>query len=779
MAFQPPLSLTSNRHVSHSCLNVPLHHHSVHFRPRPRPTFCKHVRHTIVSALTGDALLWAVNVSKSHDGSISQFRDESITLHRGDKIAILGPNGSGKSTLLSVLAGTSTPDSGSVQIRKGIVAALVAQTLPTDLDYDMPAPRAILALAARHAATPAIRAAERNVIATAAVAAATDDVERDKALSRLSAATVQMDGQPGAWLIDSYLSTMLDRFQIPSSVSLAALSGGQRRRVAIASALIAQPQILFLDEVTNHLSVDAIEYLEDILADPSLTVVTISHDRAFVDKVCTTAIWELDGQLHRYRPGYDNFLDEKASRLASEERLFAGMRKALRKEIEWLRKQPKARGTKNKSRVDDAHKLETAVKQHAARNDGRTSKVRKMTASVTRLGGDVVTMENVTLQRGSALVLKDFSYTFERGERVGIVGENGVGKSSFLRALLGHIPLNHGSIQVGETVVFGHFDQEGIDLSEPLSEGITAALGAESAEDMRIIDYVSELVSLNSPKSSLTVDSGGEGNATGGVEARVESQLKQLSYSISLPVSRRTDTENNSPLRKMSPIALLTEFGFDRNKQRTFVRHLSGGERRRLQLMALLLRNANFLVLDEVTNDLDVNTLTMVEEALDEYTGVLVLCSHDRFMLDRLVDHLLVIEGDGKVSLVEGKFSDYLSQKRELAIEARRERKLNNESKVNMSESGKGSANGSSGPSLTKSGKRKLSFKERKEYERLESEIDACQQEYDNLSDRLATEGGSAGHEELTAWSTRLAEIERDVEQKTERWMELAEAIDG
>lgn len=753
-------------------------HQCFYIRPRNRSTLCDHVRRIGVFALTGEPLLWAINVTKSHDGSVCQFKNESITLHRGEKVAILGPNGSGKSTLLSVLAGTSTPDSGSVQLRKGVVAAIVAQTLPTDLDSEMLASRAILSLASRHAATPAIRAAERNVIATAAVASACNEKERNKALSQLSAATVQMDAQPGAWLVDSYLTTMLDRFQIPDSVSLSALSGGQRRRVAIAAALLAQPQVLFLDEVTNHLSVDAIEYLEDILADPSLTVVTISHDRAFVDNVCTTAIWELDGELHRYPPGYDNFLDAKASRLASEERLFAGMRKALRKEIEWLRKQPKARGTKSKSRVDDAHKLETAVKQRAARNDGRTAKVRKMTASVTRLGGDVVTLQDVTLQRGSTLVLKDFSYSFERGERVGIVGENGVGKSSLLRALLGQVPLESGSIQVGETVVFGHFDQEGIDLSEPLSEGITAALGAESAEDMRIIDYVSELVSLNSPKGNLTVDSGGDKNDSVGIEAHVESQLEQLSYSISLPVSRRIDSENNSPLRKMSPIALLSEFGFDRNKQRTFVRHLSGGERRRLQLMALLLRNANFLVLDEVTNDLDVNTLTMVEEALEEYTGVLVLCSHDRFMLDRLVNHLLVIEGDGKVTLVEGKFSDYLSQKRELAAEARRERKLHGEAKGHVSGSGKEMANGSTKSSFTKGGKRKLSFKERKEYERLEAEIDACQQEYDDLSERLAVQGGTAGHEELASWSTRLAQIERDVEQKTERWMELAEAID-
>lgn len=778
-AFHHPLSLCfRSSFVLPNTLTDRLHHCPRFLIRRQLPVSPKFSSTITASSASGDALLWAIGISKSHDGSVYQFQDESVTLHRGEKIAILGPNGSGKSTLLSVLARTSTPDQGSVQLRKGTVSALVAQTLPTDLDSAMLAPRAVLVLAARYASSPAIRAAERHFIATAAVAAALDDRQRTEALSALSSATVQMDAQPGAWLIDSYLSTVLNRLEIPSSLPLSALSGGQRRRVAIASALVAQPNILFLDEVTNHLSVDAIQFLEDILADPALTVVTISHDRAFVDNVCTTAIWELDGKLYRYPSGYDNFLSEKTKRLAAEKRLYDEMRKALRKEMEWLRKQPKARGTKSKARVDDAQNLGSAVKRHAARNDGRTTNVRMLSTSVSRLGGDIVALDNVTLRRGDTLILKNFSYTFERGERIGVVGENGVGKSSFLRAILGQVPLEAGSVHVGGTVVFGHFDQEGIDLSEPLSEGVTAALGVDSAEDMRIIDYVSELVSLYSPNRRLSVGSGGSTGSSNDIESQLESQLEQLSYSVSLPVSKSTEESNISPLLGMTPVALLSEFGFDRNKQRTFVRHLSGGERRRLQLMALLMRNANFLVLDEVTNDLDVNTLTMVEEALSEYSGVLLLCSHDRFMLDRLVDHLLVIEGSGEVSLVEGRFSEYLSEKKEIAEEAKRHRRLQGvkESERVLQSETAVTTNGVKSKQL---GKRKISFKERREYERLEEEIDECQQEHDLLTKRLAAEGGSAGHEDLMAWSERLAELERNVEQKTERWMELAELIDG
>lgn len=727
----------------------------------------------IVRMSTGkDHVLWARNLTKTHDGRVYQFRDESFSLSRGDKVAILGPNGTGKSTLLEILAGVSKPDSGQVSVRKGAVVALVSQSLPSNLSEDLTVSSVVLQLASTYASTSAVKAMLRLSLAVKeANITAGDSSNHSEALARLASVTADMEKHPGAWQVDSLLTMTLTRLGLNGEMRFGNLSGGQKRRVGIAAALVSKPDVMLLDEVTNHLSIEGIQFLEEVLSDPSLTVAVISHDRVFVDRVCTTAIWELDNTLHRYPPGYDAFLSEKAERLAADESRFDAMRRAMRKELEWLRRQPKARGTKSKARIDDAHKLQQAIHDHSYRNDGRTSLMRAVKPSGARLGSDVVTVDSVTLRRGERLVLHDFSYTFERNERLGLVGGNGVGKSSLLRALSGEIPLERGSIHVGDTVVFGHFDQDGIDLSAPLSEGSAAVHGVSSVEGLRVIDYVSELSSLYSSDSNANSSrsgtlSGGSSNRNGDdVEARVAHELDILKYNVPLPPHRNANNVKGNLLSRMSPIALLDHFGFPREKQHDFVRHLSGGERRRLQLMGLLLKNPNFLMLDEISNDLDVNTLTMVEEILIDHTGVLILCSHDRFMLDRLVDHFLVLEGNGEVSLVEGKYSNYLEKKKAAEEKAKRKRK-------NEGSSSKGSRYVHS-----ESGKRKMSFKERKEYERLEEEIEQCQEEYDKLSERLATDGEKAGYERVKIWSEQMAQLEKLVDEKTDRWIHLAELL--
>lgn len=718
---------------------------------------------------TTERILWANNITKTHDGTTYQIKNENLTLHRGDKIAILGPNGSGKSTLLSILSGLIQPDSGQVSLRKGAIATLVSQDLPTDLSLDMTTAQAVLQLACRYSSAPDIAAALNHALAVHEVEDAMGD-QREAALRKLSKVVMAMDANPAAWQVDSYLKSALNRLDIPTDIKLSKLSGGQRRRVAIASALVSRPHVLLLDEVTNHLSISGIEFLEEVLSDSSLTVVIISHDRMFVDKVCTTAIWELDGTLHRYSPGYNMFLGEKADRLSSESKMFHNMTKALKKELLWLNKQPRARGTKNKSRVQEAHTLQQAVQDQKSKHKGRTTSVGRLQAGNTRMGSEVVTLSDVTIKRGENTVIEDFSYCFERGERVGIIGGNGVGKSSLLKAIAGELSITSGEIRIGDTVVIGHFQQEGIDLSKSLSDASAVMLGARSVEDMRVMDYVKELVSMFGTKGRSNSSGAAMASSTGESdgETRVDQELEALSYSIAQPINNRKENTGNS-LTRMTPVALMSEFGFSREKQHAPLGQLSGGERRRLQLMALLLQNANFLMLDEVSNDLDVNTLTMVEEVLVDYDGVLILCSHDRFMLDRLVDHLLVVVGDGSVELVEGKFTDYLAKKKISEEEAKRQNViLESEDGGNDSKDVKQQEN-------LKPSRKKLSFKERKEYERLEKEIDKCQLEYDQLSEKLSNEGGQADYKDISEWSEHLAELEEAIEVKLQRWIHLSE----
>lgn len=717
-----------------------------------------------------DRILWVSNLTKTHDGRTYQFRDISFNLHQGAKVAILGANGSGKSTLLSILSNLSKPDQGNVSLRRGAELALVTQELPLDLDSSQTVLSAVRTLAAIHTTRPAVRVALNY--ATAIANAETLSNQDEKALENLAKATSLMESHPDAWQTESYLNTALTRLDLPKHKTLNQLSGGQKRRVGIAAALVSKPDVLLLDEVTNHLSIEGIQFLEDFLQDPSLTVLCISHDRYFVDKVCTTAIWELDADLNQYPPGYDNFLKEKADRLEQEKKEMTDLAKAFRKELEWMRRQPKARGTKSKSRIDEVNRMQQELKER--KNKLNTTQVKSLKASTDRLGTDVVRLEDITITRGEILVTKDFTYTFQRGERVGICGGNGVGKSTLIRTIIGQLHPTHGEVHVGETVRFGHFDQDGIDLTSPLSEASTIIMDGKSKDEVRVIDYVNDMVSLygvnNSSKQKAVTRSTGNRKSRDEAEQEVEKQLSKkiasLSNSAGIDISSQSKRVNN-PLLKMTPIGLLDHFGFDRVKQYNYVSHLSGGEKRRLQLMSLLLKNPNFLLLDEVSNDLDLNTLTMLEELLMQYTGVLVLCSHDRFMLDRLVDHLLVIEGNGDVSLIEGKFTDYLDAKKELDMEEKKVKKEQAAETATMikQEWKKEQAKQT----------RKLSYKEKREYERLEEEIEQCQEEHKELADKLERDATTAPYGDLATWTERLAELDVEIEQKSDRWIELAE----
>lgn len=713
--------------------------------------------------MSADRILWATNLSKSHDGRSVHFKNLSLDLPQGAKLALLGRSGVGKSTLLSVLAGMSAPDEGSVTLRKGATLAYVSQKLPdisaeTVLD-------AVMKLAARCTNSDAVRAALRY----ASLMTRLQQQQSDSLLlKQLAEATSAMDHTAGAWETESYLNAALTRLEVPLHLPLSSLSGGQKRRVAIAAALVAKPDILLLDEVTNHLSIDAVQFIEQVLSEPATTVLAISHDRFFVDRVCVSGIWELDGELFKYGAGYDAYLESKAQSLQREQKSVADLSKAYKKELEWMRRQPKARGTKSKSRVAEVLKMQQQLSQR--KNRLNSAEVKELQTGTSRLGTDVVRVENVTLKRGDKLIVKDLSYTFERGERVGLVGGNGVGKSSFIELLLGHVAPQEGRVHVGETVCFGHFDQEGIDLSSALTEASKLTLKTQNWSQVRVVDYVKELLALHGPlpqqgsaaRTSATRGSGG-GDAADEAEQRVNEEIERLSYSVTVTACERRETVSN-PLAKMQPGALLEQFGFAREKHFNFVGGLSGGEMRRLQLIGLLLQNANFLLLDEVSNDLDLNTLTMLEELLVDYKGVLVLCSHDRFMLDRLVDHLLVFEGGGMVKVVEGKFTDYLEVKRQLEADSKKEHKEQKKEAASAVRQSNASER-----------RRKLSYKEKREYEGLEAQIDQLQQRHAELTELLATNARDAQYHTLSEWTAELARIDHDINAMTNRWVELAD----
>lgn len=751
-------------------LFLPTHLPPFRHNPLPLSPKCPTRRPHFVAV---DRALWAESLSKTHARAL--FTDLSLTLPLGAKVALLGANGSGKSTLLSILAGHLPPDTGKVQLRKGLSLAYVSQELPPNLDANQTGLSAVLTLAASHTNSAEVRAALQYARASAELA----EVEMgggdtEQALKGLAKAAARMEERPDAWVVESYLQTAMSRLEIPRAQYMCEMSGGQKRRVGIAAALVARPDVLLLDEVTNHLSVDGIMFLEEVLQEGGLTVLCISHDRYFVDRVCKDAVWELDeGKLFEYGAGYQVFLRDKAVRLEKERKEMFELTKAVKKQLEWVRRQPKARSTKARSRVDEFDRMDEELKRRKQRAKEGGSVGPLMTAT-SRLGTRVVELEDVMIRRGEKVVVEGLNYKFERGERVGICGGNGVGKSSLLKAILGEVGVEQGIIKVGETVVFGHFEQEGIDMRAALSETSAIVLGVKSGEDVRVLDYVGELVSSYGNGGGGAMGNGSssreraskEMRDEGRVEAALAAKIEELSHSVALPKpgSGRQGGDDN-PLSKMSAITLLDQFGFRRDQQHAFVSRLSGGEKRRLQLMALLLKNANFLLLDEVSNDLDMNSLSMLEQLLTEYKGVLLLCSHDRFMLDRLVDRLIILEGEGKYSLVEGKFTEYLEAKQAAKEEERRKHKGSTWTK------------GTTGASKGKGENRvqKLSFKEKKEYEGLEGEIEVCQQRYDTLVGKMETEAGKARYDELAEWSRELAELEKRIDEMMQRWMTLAE----
>ncbi|SDD49377.1 ABC-F family ATP-binding cassette domain-containing protein [Niabella drilacis] len=617
----------------------------------------------------------AEGLAKSY-GIQPLFSDISFHIEEGDKVAIVARNGTGKSTLLKILAGKETPDSGKLWIHKDVEVILFEQD--PDLEEELTVSDNIFFH--NHPTVQAIREYEM----------ASESGNAD----RIGRALIRMD-ELNAWDFDSRVKQIFGKLNIHHlDQKIKTLSGGQKKRVALARTLIDigfehKHVLLIMDEPTNHLDVAMVEWLEHFLGKENVTLLLVTHDRYFLDAVCNE-IWEIEGsELYVHKGDYEYYLDKKAQRIENLSASIGKAKNLYRRELEWMRKQPKARTTKSKSREDNFYNIEKTAKQQVT--DDQVQLQMKM----NRLGGKIVEMKKIYKSFGDKKILEGFDYTFKKGERVGIIGKNGAGKSTFINILQGADMPDSGKINIGDTIVFGNYSQQGLILKE----------------DMRVIEFVKNIAE-NFPLADGSTLSA--------------SQFLQL-------------------------------FLFDPDKQYTYVSKLSGGEKRRLHLLSILFRNPNFLILDEPTNDLDLPTLSVLENFLSEYPGCLLIVSHDRYFMDRLVDHLFVFEGDGIIRDFPGNYTQYRLQEK--------------------------SQPAASVPAAAKAAPaqkpvaKKISFKEKREYELLEKEIADLNTEKETITTQLS--GGTADFEQLEKLSSRIGEITALLDEKELRWLELSELIEG
>jgi len=612
------------------------------------------------------------------------FSNISFHIEEGDKIALVARNGSGKSTLLKILAGNETADSGTVWIHKDVTVALFEQE-PVFMED-----RSILdnIFHHNHPVINAIREYEK--------------VSEEEDADKLTATIIKMD-ELGAWDFDAKVKQILGKLNIHHLQQVTGtLSGGQRKRVALAKTLIDigfehKHVLLIMDEPTNHLDVEMVEWLEHYLNQEKVTLLLVSHDRYFLDNVCNE-IWEMDGSdLYTYKGDYENYLEKKAARIENETASIEKARNTYRKELEWMRKQPKARTTKSKSRQDNFYVVEAKAKQRI--EDQQV----ELQVKMNRLGGKIVELKKIYKSFGDKVLLKGFDYTFKKGERLGVVGKNGVGKSTFINILQGIEQPNSGKVNIGDTVIFGNYSQQGLVIKE----------------DMRVIEYVKNIAEV------FPLAAGGS----------------------------------------LSASQFLTLFLFPPEQQYTYISKLSGGEKRRLHLLSILFRNPNFLVLDEPTNDLDLPTLAVLENFLSEYQGCLLIVSHDRYFMDRLVDHLLVLEGDGVVRDFPGNYSQYRAAERELGTAS--------VGRDITSDDGMKATQPAAAPAAPAAEKRRLSYKEKRELENLDKEIALLTEEKKLITEQLNS--GSTPFDELQRLSIRIGEIGQMLDEKELRWLELSE----
>ena len=596
------------------------------------------------------------------------FTDLHFALQKGDRVALVGINGTGKSTLLKILAELVIPNKGKVVKEKGLKVGY----LPQDPDFSDLKTINDFIFSADNEQQQLIKEYEELI--------ENEDVTSKRFLDVTEKLTAL-----NAWEYENNIKTILSRFQINNfEQRIDSLSGGQKKRLALAKLLIDEPDIYILDEPTNHLDIETIEWLEKLLTTGSKTVLLVSHDRYFLDNICTE-IRELDkGQVFIYKGNYAYFLEKKAEREANEILAADKARNLWRKELEWMRRQPQARGTKAKARIESFYDLEEKSKGPRKKDQVELS------MQISRQGNKILEIEGAGFSVPNKKILSPFSYTFKKADRIGLAGKNGSGKTTFLNLITESIQPTEGNLSVGETTKYGYYKQEGLSFKS----------------DERVLDIVKNVADYIEMKNG---------------EVITASQL-------------------------------LTKFLFPPEKQFGFVSKLSGGEKKRLQLMRVLMANPNFLILDEPSNDLDIDTLNVLEEFLENYPGVLVLVSHDRYLIDKLTEQLFIFPGNGDIVIYNGNYADYKLEQEEL--NKKPEKKIE---KPKAEEK-----------------KQKLSFKEQKEFEGLETEIANLETKVSSLTEGLSK---TTDHVELQKIAEEIDLIKTALDEKTERWMELAEFI--
>ncbi|ETN96024.1 ATP-binding cassette, subfamily F, uup [Zhouia amylolytica] len=608
------------------------------------------------------------NIAKSY-GERVLFTDISFGINKDQKIALIAKNGTGKTSLLNIITGKDTPDEGQVVTRNNLNIAFLSQE--PDLIPSLTIEETIFA--SENKILKVIHNYEK----------ALKNPENEEAYQK---AFEQMEIHQ-AWDFETQYKQILFKLKLDNlDQKVSSLSGGQKKRLALATILISKPDLLILDEPTNHLDLEMIEWLESYFAKEKITLFMVTHDRYFLERVCNEII-ELDnGQLYQYKGSYSNYLEKREQRIESEAASTEKAKNLFRKELDWMRRQPKARTTKSKSRIDDFYQIKE--KAHQRRKEHQVT----LEINMERLGSKIVELHNISKSFGEKIIADKFNYNFIKGERIGIIGKNGTGKSTFLNILTKALEPDAGKVVVGETVKFGYYTQSGI----------------HSKPEQKVIDVIKE-------------------------------------FGEFIPLTKG---------RTISAAQLLERFLFDRKKQYDFVEKLSGGELKRLYLCTVLIQNPNFLILDEPTNDLDIVTLNVLESFLLDYPGCLVVVSHDRYFMDKIVDHLFVFRGNGIIEDFPGNYSDFRVYEDSATPEE------NNTTEKKEKKSWKKDANSG------------LNYNEQKEYNRLEKEIKKLEQKKSEI-EVLFLDPNLTG-EEINEQSIKLQEITSQIEEKTERWFELS-----
>jgi len=599
------------------------------------------------------------------------FRNQTIGVNRGQRVALVGINGAGKSTLLKLFAGQFLPTEGKVVYARDLRLGYLEQDPSFDKAYTI----SDYIFHSDNKQQQLIRKYEELL---------ENEPDNAKAIDKITEEISDID----AWEYEYKIKTILGRLDIHHlNQSIDTLSGGQKKRLALARLLIEEPDVYLLDEPTNHLDIDTIEWLEKLMTEGNKTLLMVTHDRYFLDNVCNEIIEIDNGKLFPYRGNYGYYLEKKAERQSTLDAQFQKNSNLLKKELDWMRRQPQARGTKSKGRINAFYELEEKTK-----NAGPNARV-ELSVKTSRQGNKILELHHLNKGFNGHTFIQDFNYTFKKGDRIGLAGKNGTGKSTLLNLITGTIKPDKGEVIKGETTVMGYFHQSGMVFND----------------DERVIDVVKNVAEF------ITMADG----------------------------------------KTISASALLTLFLFPPKKQHGFIAKLSGGEKKRLQLLQILMKNPNFLILDEPTNDLDIDTLNVLEEFLANYPGVLMLVSHDRYLLDRLTDQLFIMEGNGSVRLFNGNYSSYRYE-----AELEKQQAKNNQAAIKQE-------------IKVQPKKSKLNFKDQKELETLDADIPQVENRIKLLTEQLNS--GSMDHQQLSELSQQIESLNHQLDEKSLRWMELTE----